>query len=171
MKKVEKVILVNENDRKIGEEEKLLAHTMGKLHRAFSVFIFNSKKELLLQKRAITKYHSGGLWTNTCCGHPRPKEKTKNAAERRLKEETGIKCSLKKIFSFKYKTKFKNSLIENEFDHVYIGFSNKKPKQNHNEFSDLRWLSLKQIKKEIELKPNLYTFWFRKIFTGLNKEL
>lgn len=166
----EKVILVDDKDREIGEEEKIKAHRTGKLHRAFSVFIFNSKNELLLQKRAKTKYHSGGLWTNTCCGHPRPGEETKKAAQRRLKEETGIACPLKKIFAFKYRIEFKNGLTENEFDHVFIGFSDKEPKQNPKEFSDLKWLNLRQIKKEIKKDPHSFTYWFKDIFRKAKRE-
>lgn len=170
MKKVEKVVLVDKNDRKIGEEEKILAHKEGKTHRAFSVFIFDSQKKLLLQKRSTTKYHSGGLWTNTCCGHPRPKELTKNAATRRLKEETDLECQLTKIFDFGYKYKFRNGLTENEFDHVYIGFSDKKPRPNTKEYSAYKYLSLSEIKKELKTKPRIYTFWFRKIFKRIQKK-
>ena len=115
----EKVILVDENDTQVGLMPKLEAHQKGLLHRAFSVFIFNSNHQLLLQKRAVSKYHSGGLWTNTCCSHPREGEETINAANRRLIEEMGIKTNLRKVFDFIYKAELDNELIENEFDHVF----------------------------------------------------
>ena len=117
----EQVILVDQQDREIGVAEKLEAHRKGKLHRAFSVFLFNAKDEMLLQQRAAEKYHSGGLWTNTCCSHPRPGEPTEAAARRRLREEMGISCNLNKAFDFIYRAEFDNGLIEHELDHVFIG--------------------------------------------------
>ena len=118
---MEEVILVNEQDEQTGTIEKMEAHRKALLHRAFSVFIFNGKGEMLLQQRAMGKYHSPGLWTNACCSHPRPGEEVETAAFRRLKEEMGIETSLKKIFDFIYRTEFDNGLTEYEFDHVYIG--------------------------------------------------
>jgi len=117
----ELVVLVDENDNEIGVEEKINAHRKGLLHRAFSIFVFNSKNELLLQKRAADKYHSGGLWSNTCCSHPRPGENLKDAAHRRLQEEMGFDCSLREVFSFLYKKSFDNGLTEHELDHVFFG--------------------------------------------------
>ncbi|HCI57152.1 MAG TPA: isopentenyl-diphosphate delta-isomerase, partial [Bacteroidetes bacterium] len=118
---MEFVILVDEQDREIGEAEKMQTHKLGLLHRAFSVLIYNTKGEMLLQQRAETKYHSGGLWSNACCGHPRPGEKIEDAARRRLKEELGFNCSLKFSFKFIYKASFENSLKEHELDHVFTG--------------------------------------------------
>ena len=127
---MEKVILVDKNDRQVGLMEKQEAHIKGLLHRAFSIFIFNTKNELLLQKRATQKYHSGGLWTNTCCSHPRENESTIDAAYRRLNEEMGMICDLKFKFNFIYKAKLDNNLYEHELDHVFFGFSDSTPKIN-----------------------------------------
>ena len=158
---VEEVILVNESDEAIGTMEKLEAHKKGILHRAFSVFIFNSKNDLLLQQRAYTKYHSAGLWTNTCCSHPRPGEANLVAAQRRLKEEMGMETELVYKTNFIYKTKFDNDLTEHEFDHVFVGNSDKEPLINGEEVNSYRWLSLDQVKAEIKSKPEEYTSWFR----------
>src|SRR3989344_7340032 len=116
------IILVDENDNQIGIEEKIKAHLDGKLHRAFSIFVFNNKGELLIQQRALDKYHSAGLWTNTCCSHPKPEEQIIEAGHRRLKEEMEFDCELNEAFSFKYKAVFDNGLTENEYDHVLIGY-------------------------------------------------
>src|ERR1044072_1062769 len=121
---MEEVILVNERDEATGIMEKMEAHQKGVLHRAFSVFIFNNKNEMLLQQRAIKKYHSGGLWTKACCSHPRPGETKSDAALRRLYEELGFTTSIEKIFDFTYKASFENGLTENEFDHVFAGIYN-----------------------------------------------
>ncbi|HSU49504.1 MAG TPA: isopentenyl-diphosphate Delta-isomerase, partial [Segetibacter sp.] len=121
---MEEVILVNELDEQIGKMEKMEAHSKGLLHRAFSVFIFNDQGEMLLQQRAVSKYHSGGLWTNACCSHPRPEEATEDAALRRLQEELGFTVSLAKIFDFRYNASFTNGLTEHEFDHVFVGTYN-----------------------------------------------
>ena len=157
----EKVILIDKNNRKIGTEEKIKAHKEGKLHRAFSIFIFNSKEELLIQKRAKNKYHSGGLWSNTCDGHPRPDESYIKAAPRRLKEEMGFDCRLKKLFCFYYKIKL-GKLIENEFDCVFVGKFNGKPRPNPKEISDYKWISLNKLKKDINKHPEKYAYWFKK---------
>ena len=161
-----KVILVDKKGNQIGIEEKIKAHFKGKLHRAFSIFIFNSKGKLLLQKRAKSKYHSGGLWSNTCCSHPRPNRNLKEEAERRLKEEMGINCDLKEVFSFIYKVKVKakkGNLIEHEFDHVFLGKFDKNPKPKKREVEDWKWANIEQLKKDIKENPERYAYWFKLI--------
>jgi len=158
---IEEVILVSEDDIAIGIMEKIEAHQKGLLHRAFSIFIFNEKKELLLQQRALTKYHSSGLWTNTCCSHPRPNETTLQAANRRLNEEMGINTEL--IFKdfFTYKTTFDNGLTEHEFDHVYFGTFNNNPIINTDEVDSYLWINIEALKEKIKLSPNEFTSWFK----------
>jgi len=155
------VILVDEFDREIGQMEKFAAHFEGQLHRAFSVFIFNGEGEILLQKRNINKYHSGGLWSNTCCSHPRPGEKTEIAASRRLYEEMGMKCILFKAFSFIYKSELDNNLTEHEFDHVYFGYSNDSPVLNLEEAEDFKYVHPEILQDDIKKNPNLYTSWLK----------
>lgn len=155
------VILVDEQDREIGVMEKLQAHQEGKLHRAFSVFIFNDANELLLQQRATSKYHSGGLWANTCCSHPRPNETVIEAAHRRLQEEMGMTCDLEIKTSFVYKTPFDNGLTEHEFDYIVIGKSNKHPNINILEVESYKWLALDEVKRDVLGNPTLYTSWFK----------
>jgi isopentenyl-diphosphate delta-isomerase len=145
----EYVILVDEQDNDIGVMEKLLAHQEGLLHRAFSIFIFNEKGELLLQQRALSKYHSAGLWTNTCCSHPRPNETIKDAANRRLFEEMGMSCDLKIISNFIYKTPFENGLTEHELDYVLTGITNQNPHINKDEVENYKWMPIEDIKKDI----------------------
>ncbi|MES2566683.1 MAG: isopentenyl-diphosphate Delta-isomerase [Bacteroidota bacterium] len=157
----EYVILVDENDNEIGVMEKMQAHREGVLHRAFSVFIFNDKNELLLQQRALSKYHSGGLWTNTCCSHPRPNETIKDAAHRRLFEEMGMSCELKIKTNFIYKTPFENGLTEHELDYVLTGNTNKDPLINKEEVENFRWISVTDLKEDIALYPDRYTSWFK----------
>lgn len=157
----EYVVLVNESDQEIGVMEKLQAHQESQLHRAFSIFVFNDKNQLLLQKRNPKKYHSGGLWTNTCCGHPRPNEKNKEAATRRLKEEMGFEVQLNKEFSFIYKSNFENGLTEYEYDHVYYGCYNDFPEPNPLEVSDWKFLDWSKLIEDIEKKPSDYTVWFK----------
>lgn len=157
----EYVILVDENDNDIGVMEKLQAHQEGLLHRAFSIFIFNDKNELLLQQRALSKYHSAGLWTNTCCSHPRPNETIKDAANRRLFEEMRMSCDLKIKTNFIYKTPFENGLTEHELDYVLIGSTNQNPIINKEEVASYKWLSVSDIKKDIVSNPNHYTSWFK----------
>jgi len=157
----EQVILVDKNDKPIGKMGKLEAHQKGLLHRAISVFIFNSKGEMLLQKRALHKYHTPGLWSNTACSHPRSNEIVKRAAERRLKEEMGINCDLFFSFNFLYKADFNNGLIENELDHVYIGFSDEKPKPNPSEVGDYKYIKPEALITEIKRMPDAYTPWFK----------
>jgi len=155
------VILVDKNDNQIGIKEKLEAHRGANLHRAFSIFIFNDKNQLLLQQRALSKYHSAGLWTNTCCSHPKPEEKTIDSAHRRLKEEMGFDCDLVEVFSFKYKAAFDNGLIENEFDHVFIGKYNKNPIPNSLEVNTYKWVDIKWLEKDIKNNPEIYTTWLK----------
>ncbi len=158
---MEKIILVDKKDREIGTGEKLEVHKSGKLHRAFSIFVFNRKGELLLQKRAKGKYHSGGLWSNTCCSHPRAGERLEKAVHRRLKQEMGFDCSLKEIFSFVYKVKFENGLYEHELDHVFIGNYGRKPEPDPEEADGWKWISLNELKKDIQKNPGNYTYWLK----------
>ncbi len=160
----EKVILVNENDEQIGVMPKLEAHEKALLHRAFSVFIFNDKNELMLQQRAFQKYHSPGLWTNTCCSHQRDGESNIEAGKRRLKEEMGFVTELQETISFIYKAPFDNGLTEHEFDHVMIGYYNSEPKININEVADWKWMSLENVRLDIKSHPENYTAWFKIIF-------
>jgi isopentenyl-diphosphate delta-isomerase len=157
----EYVILVDERDNDIGMMEKMQAHREGKLHRAFSVFIFNDRNELLLQQRALDKYHSAGLWTNSCCSHPRPHETIKDAANRRLFEEMGIGCDLSIKTSFIYKTAFENGLMEHELDYILTGRFNFEPAINPEEVANYKWLSLDAIRQDIALHPEHYTSWFK----------
>jgi isopentenyl-diphosphate delta-isomerase len=157
----EMVILVDENDKEIGTGEKMKTHKEGKLHRAFSIFIFNSKGEMLLQKRAKSKYHSGGLWSNACCSHPRPGEYLEQATHRRLKEEMGFDCDLQKAFHFVYKTNLDNDLTEHEFDHVFIGEYDGEVEINPNEAEDFKWVIMDSLKKDVEKNPENYTVWFK----------
>jgi isopentenyl-diphosphate delta-isomerase len=161
---IEKVILVDKNDNEVGTMEKQEAHVKGLLHRAFSVFIFNDKNELLLQRRAVNKYHSGGLWTNTCCSHPRQNEKTEDAAKRRLLEEMGLRSTLKKQFDFVYKAKLDNNLYEHEFDHVFFGFTNDLPIINPEEVEEYTYKTLEDIGNEMKAIPDKYTEWFKICF-------
>ncbi len=158
----ENVILVDELDNEIGTEEKILAHREGRLHRAFSIFVFNSKNELLIHRRAVHKYHTGGLWTNTCCSHPRPGEDTEVAAHRRLQEEMGFDCPLEKAFTFIYKVHFPaDHMFEHEFDHVFIGFSDAVPQPNPAEVAAYTWVPLYQLKADMAEQPENYTYWFK----------
>ncbi|MBA3664235.1 MAG: isopentenyl-diphosphate Delta-isomerase [Bacteroidetes bacterium] len=161
----EQVILIDENDVQIGLCGKLLAHESGQLHRAISVFIFNQKNEMLLQRRAQTKYHSGGLWTNACCSHPRPGESIEKAAQRRLKEEMGIEAdSLFYAFHFIYKAKLDKGLTEHELDHVFIGKTDEQPKPDPAEVCEYKYLSVEEIKEDLKQHPEKYTYWFKRIF-------
>ena len=161
---MENVILVDEKDNQVGLMPKLEAHQKGLLHRAFSVFIFNSDYKLLLQKRAASKYHSGGLWTNTCCSHPRDGEDIIDAANRRLDEEMGIKTSLRKVFDFIYTAELDNNLIENEFDHVLYGVYDIDPILNKEEAEDFKWIDMETLKNDIENNTDQYTVWFKIAF-------
>ncbi|NLR58971.1 isopentenyl-diphosphate Delta-isomerase [Chitinophaga polysaccharea] len=156
------VILVNEKDEAIGTMEKMEAHQKGVLHRAFSVFIINDAGELLLQRRALEKYHSAGLWTNACCSHQFPGETTAAAAHRRLQEEMGFDCELHEIFAFTYKSEFDNGLTEHEFDHVLLGVYNGNISPNAAEVCDYRYLPTGQILELIKNEPDTFTIWFHK---------
>ncbi|MDQ3395452.1 MAG: isopentenyl-diphosphate Delta-isomerase [Bacteroidota bacterium] len=168
---MQEVILVDENDVAIGTEEKLKAHLEGKLHRAFSVFVINQKNEVLLQKRASGKYHSPGLWTNTCCSHPSPGEDMETAVHNRLIEEMGFDCKLQWSFSFIYKASFENGLTEYEFDHVFIGKYNLEPKPNPLEVEDWKWIDMDLLRKDILTNQNLYTFWFSYIYEKFHQKI
>jgi len=157
----ETVILVDKDDSEIGLEEKMKAHEQGKLHRAFSVFIFNSKGEMMLQQRADKKYHSGGLWTNACCSHPRAREEVEQAAHRRLKEEMGFDCDIKKIFDFIYKANLDHGLTEHELDHVFIGSYNGEVNLNSDEAKGYKWISVEDLKIDMQKNPTMYTEWFK----------
>lgn len=161
---MEQVILVDEYDVLTGTMEKMAAHEKAVLHRAFSVFIFNARGDLLLQQRAKEKYHSGGLWTNSCCSHPRPGEETQAAATRRLREELGFETPLEKIFDFVYKADFDNGLTEHEFDHVFVGYYDGEVKPDAKEVGDYVYLSMQQIEDALQTEPAKYTAWFHIAF-------
>lgn len=161
---MEDIILVNDRDEQVGTMEKIQAHRSALLHRAFSVFVFNGKGEMLLQQRALNKYHSGGLWTNACCSHPRPGEETLQAAGRRLQEEMGFEVTLQKMFDFIYKSAFDNGLTEYEFDHVYSGIYNGEVAPNKTEVHDYCFKRMSDIKESLSLQPGKYTVWFRIAF-------
>ncbi|WP_426092209.1 isopentenyl-diphosphate Delta-isomerase [Flavobacterium sp. DSR3-2] len=160
----ENVILVNEKDEQIGLMPKLEAHQKAVLHRAFSVFVLNSKNEIMLQQRAHQKYHSPLLWTNTCCSHQREGESNIQAGSRRLFEEMGFKTELKELFHFIYKAPFDNGLTEHELDHVMIGYYNEAPLINPEEVENWKWMKIEDVKTDMELQPALYTVWFKIIF-------
>tara|TARA_B100001564_G_scaffold139648_1_gene117252 strand:- start:218 stop:742 length:525 start_codon:yes stop_codon:yes gene_type:complete len=170
----EQVILVNEQDEQIGLMPKMEAHEKAVLHRAFSVFIFNSKNELMLQQRAAHKYHSPLLWTNTCCSHQRDGETNIEAGTRRLSEEMGFTTALKEVTTFIYKAPFDNGLTEHEFDHVMTGFYEMDPVINKEEVEAWKWMPVEAVKPDIESNPEIYTAWFKIIFknfyTHINSE-
>lgn len=167
----EYVVLVDELDNKVGLMEKMEAHINPTLHRAFSIFIFNSKNEMLLQQRALSKYHTPGLWTNTCCSHPRDGESLHDATKRRLQEEMGMQCELKEAFSFIYKADVMQGLVEHEFDHVFIGTSDDLPIINKDEVESFRYDTIENIKADIERNPQNYTAWFKIAFDKLLETL
>lgn len=161
----EEVILVDKHDVEQGTMEKMEAHKNGgTLHRAFSVFVFNTKGELLLQRRALHKYHSGGLWTNTCCSHPRPGETVREAGHRRLVEEMGMQCKLVELFSFEYKAELDGGMTEWELDHVLLGLSNKEPSINEEEVAEFKYMPLDDIDEDLNKNPQNYTEWFKICF-------
>lgn len=160
----EQVILVDEQDNPIGLMEKIEAHEKALLHRAFSVFVFNDNGELMLQQRAKEKYHSPLLWTNTCCSHQRDGETNIKAGKRRLQEEMGFVCELEEVFSFIYKAPFDNGLTEHELDHVLVGKFNDAPLINKEEVEAYEWMPFEEVKKDIAMRPEIYTEWFKIIF-------
>jgi isopentenyl-diphosphate delta-isomerase len=160
----EKVILVNELDEPIGLMPKLEAHQKAVLHRAFSVFILNDKKEIMLQQRAQHKYHSPLLWTNTCCSHQREGETNVQAGNRRLFEEMGFKTEIKELFHFIYKAPFDNGLTEHELDHVMVGYYNEAPLINPEEVENWKWMKIEEVKNDMVIHPEMYTVWFKIIF-------
>lgn len=161
--------MVNKNDMPLGTMEKMEAHEKGVLHRAFSIFVFNTQHLLLLQKRASEKYHSPDLWTNTVCSHPRSGEDTIEAGHRRLGEEMGMDCELKELFNFVYKASVGNGLKEHEFDHVLVGITDNKPVPNPDEVSDYKYVTIDWVKDDIEANPDQYTVWFKIAFKELLK--
>ncbi|MGB0279729.1 MAG: isopentenyl-diphosphate Delta-isomerase [Flavobacteriaceae bacterium] len=160
----EQVILVDKQDNPIGLMPKMKAHEKGVLHRAFSVFILNNKGELMLQQRALHKYHSPGLWTNTCCSHQRNGESNIAAGQRRLREEMGFVAELREVTSFIYKAPFDNGLTEHELDHIMIGQYNDEPNINPEEVADWKWMSVDAVRNDINIHPEKYTAWFIIIF-------
>jgi isopentenyl-diphosphate delta-isomerase len=165
------IVLVNEKDEHIGSIGKLEAHQKGLLHRAFSIIVWNDQHEILIQQRAFGKYHSEGLWTNTCCSHPKIGETILEAAHRRLQEEMGFDCELHQKFHFIYQAELENQLIENELDHVLIGKFNQNPIPNLEEVKDYRWISLEKLKNEIVEKPAQFTFWFKEIINNFEDKI
>lgn len=163
---MEQVILVDKNNKPIGTEEKIKTHQEGKLHRAFSIFIFNSSDQLLIQQRAKQKYHCGGIWSNTVCSHPRPEETYSQATHRRLKEEMGFDCQMEKLFCFTYRAQFENGLIENEYDCVFKGKFDGQPQPNPKEVMNYQWVSIPELEKDIVNHPDKYSIWLK---IALNK--
>ena len=162
---METVILVDANDSIVGTMEKMEAHEKGELHRAFSILVYNSKGEMLLQKRALTKYHSGGLWTNACCSHPMLTEPIEETARRRLKEEMGIDVPVRYSHKFLYRTALDKNLIEHELDHVFIGKFDGQPSINETEVEDWKFVNVDWLKSDIAIHPREYTYWFRLLMT------
>ena len=155
----EQLILVDAQDREVGVKDKLQAHVEGALHRAFSVFVFDREGRLLLQKRARAKYHSGGLWSNTACGHPRPGETTLAAARRRLREEMGFDCDLRVAFEFVYRAELDGSLIEHEYDHVFVGRFEGAPAPDASEVEGWRWVTMEELRRALRERPRDYSYW------------
>ena len=168
---VDYVVLVNKKDQEIGTMEKMEAHQKGLLHRAFSVFIFNSKGEMLIHRRALGKYHSPGLWTNTCCSHPRPNETVLDAANRRLDEEMGMGESLSEVVSFVYHHKFDNGLVEHEFDHILTGISDALPSINEDEVDSYKYMGIEELEQSMKQNPDDYSIWFKLAYPKLKAHL
>lgn len=156
---VERVILVDEDDNAVGIGDKISAHREGRLHRAFSIFVFDSSCSLLIQERARDKYHSGNLWSNTCCGHPKPMEDTLEAAHRRLREEMGFDCALEEAFSFVYKVRLADGYFEHEYDHVFTGKFDGEPCPDPCEVENWKWIGVGNLRRDIGRSPNKYTAW------------
>jgi isopentenyl-diphosphate Delta-isomerase len=162
--KPDHVILVDDDDRQLGTCEKVDAHARGLLHRAVSVLVFDARGRLLLQRRAATKYHSGGLWSNTCCTHPRPGEAVADAAHRRLREEMGFDCPLTEIGSLNYRVPVGNNFVEHEYDHVFTGRYDRDPTPDASEADAWQWADAQRLREDLEQRPHLYTPWLRPIF-------
>jgi isopentenyl-diphosphate delta-isomerase len=160
----QQLILVNEKNEEIGYGEKLPVHQNAQLHRAFSIFVMNSQNQLLLQKRAYHKYHSGGLWANTCCSHPIRGEEQENTIHRRLVEEMGFDCELKQMFHFIYRAELDNGLTEYEYDHVYLGKYEGIPDPNPDEVCEWKWMDLDEVNDDIKKNPDTYTYWIKQAF-------
>ncbi|MYD69806.1 MAG: isopentenyl-diphosphate Delta-isomerase [Acidobacteria bacterium] len=158
---IEEVVTVDTDDRETGVVEKMAAHRQGLLHRAFSIFVFDDAGRMLLQRRASSKYHSGGLWSNTCCSHPRPGESVLEAAHRRLLEEMGFDCPLDTAFGFIYRTDLDHGLTEHEYDHVVIGRYNGEPVPNRAEVDGWKWMSAEDVRGAVAEQPETFTVWFR----------
>lgn len=158
------LILVNEKDEVVGYGEKMEVHEKAQLHRAFSIFVMNKNDQVMIQKRADHKYHSGGLWANTCCSHPIKDEEQEVTVHRRLKEEMGFTCPLKEIFSFVYKAELDKGLTEHEFDHVYFGRYEGNPDPNPEEVGDWKWIDIHQLNQELISQPEKYVYWIRPAF-------
>jgi len=165
----QQIILVNNNDEPIGTMGKMEVHQKGLLHRAFSVFVFDKTGRFLLQQRAFSKYHSSGLWTNTCCSHPKPGENLLEAAKSRLKEEMGFETELKEILSFIYKAEVENGLIEHEYDHVFAGFYDHAPQPNPQEAQGWCYSTIKDLKEKLARNPLQFTSWFRIVFPKIEE--
>jgi isopentenyl-diphosphate delta-isomerase len=166
---VQEIILVNEKDEPVGVMDKMEAHQKGLLHRAFSVFIFDSKGRMLLQRRAAGKYHGAGLWTNACCSHPFPGETTEAAAQRRLQEELGFVTSLKEVFAFTYKADVENDLVEHEYDHVFVGEHNGSIEANKDEVAAHSYKEMKALKLDLLQRPQDFTSWFKLAFPRIEQ--
>jgi isopentenyl-diphosphate delta-isomerase len=169
--KIQQVILVNEHDEPTGTIEKMEAHERALLHRAFSIFIFNSNGEMLLQQRALRKYHSGGLWSNACCSHPQPGEETDDAASARLNLEMGFTVPLLKVFDFIYRVEFENGLTEYELDHVFVGYNNGNVSFNKDEVMDFCYMDMEEIERSLQSHPQKYTAWFHIAFPRVKRWL
>ncbi|NDP22147.1 MAG: isopentenyl-diphosphate Delta-isomerase [Paludibacter sp.] len=165
------VILVDEHDHETGFMEKMEAHKKALMHRAVSVFILNTNGDWLLQRRALSKYHSGGLWTNTCCTHPLPNETNNDAANRRLSQEMGLQSDLTELFSFIYKEALDNELTEHELDHVFSGISDLAPQLNPDEVVDYKYISFTELNTDVKANPENYTVWFRKIYENVELQI
>ena len=168
---MEYVVLVDNQDHQVGIMKKLAAHVVPRLHRAFSIFLFNSKGELLLQQRAFSKYHSPGLWTNTCCSHPRDGETLEQATARRLQEEMGMSCEMHEVFTFIYKAPVGLGLTEHEYDHVWFGVTDETPHINRDEVESWKYMSVDDIAKDMKLHPEEYTEWFKISFDEVIKHI
>ncbi len=164
------LILVDENDAVVGYGEKMKTHEEGALHRAFSLFVLNDDDQLLLQRRALEKYHSGGLWANTCCSHPYRGEDIGQTIHERLQEEMGFDCELQPLFTFIYRAELDNGMTEHEFDHVFIGRYNEPPAPNPDEVCEWKWMPLDGLREEMERSPHTYAYWLRAAYPRFLEE-